>query len=353
MIRLLPLLVLTLAPAVVAAADGCPVPTSTLKPTQAVAKIDGKTVTLADLDARIADELCKVRMTFEMRQAELRGQALDGLVAERLLAAETKKRGLAGPDALIEAEVIKPVPPPDDAAVKAFYDQHQDRVGGADLASIGPQIRDHLWQEAHKARFDVFIRQLEKDWKVARTLPVFRLPVEATGPSRGPANAPVTIVAFADFECPYCARAAGVVESVRQRYGDKVRLVFRDFPLEFHQNAVPAAIAARCADAQGKFWPMHDALFSEHRNLTPPALRGLAEQLKLDLARYDACLADPRNSAGIEADRDAGMKVGVEGTPAFFINGVPLHGALPEEAFVAAIDAELARQAAGAGGKAR
>jgi protein-disulfide isomerase len=150
----------------------------------------------------------------------------------------------------------------------------------------------------------------------------------------------VTIVVFADFECPYCSRAAETVEKVRRAYGDKVRLVFRHFPLSFHPKAPLAAQAGACADEQGRFWELHDALF-ESGELEPDALKAQASRLGLDGKQFDACLDSGRAAAIVERDQAAGAKLGVTGTPAFFINGVMLSGAQPEEAFHRIIDEEL------------
>jgi protein-disulfide isomerase len=157
---------------------------------------------------------------------------------------------------------------------------------------------------------------------------------------RGEASAPITIVEFADFECPYCSRAAETVEKVRAAYPGKVKLVFRHFPLSFHPKAPKAAEAAACADEQGKFWQMHDALF-EGQDLELEAMKANAQRLGLDAAKFDACLDSGRMAALVKRDQAAGNKAGVTGTPAFFINGVMLSGAQPEEAFHKVIDEEL------------
>lgn len=337
------LIAAALALPAVAAADGCPV-TAGPKAKAAAAVVAGQTITVGALDTRIADQLCKARVELARKEAELRQQALDQLIAERLLEAEAKARKLAGVEALIDAEVVQPVSAPAEAEIRAFYEQNQARMGGATFEQVSPQIAQHLTQQARQSRFEALVEGLREKAKVKVTLEPFRLPVEAKGPSRGPASAPVTIVSFADYECPYCARAAESLEAARAQFGDRVRVVFRDFPLEFHQNAVPAAIAARCAGAQGKYWAMHDKLFEDQRALDPPSLKAHAAAIGLDAAKFDACFADPQHLAAIAADQEAGKKLGVEGTPAFFVNGIPMSGAQPTEAFVAAIEAELARK---------
>jgi protein-disulfide isomerase len=170
--------------------------------------------------------------------------------------------------------------------------------------------------------------------------PRLRKSVEAIGPSRGSAQAAVTIVEFADFQCPYCSRAAATIEKVLAAYDGKVRLVFRHFPLSFHDKAPKAAEAGACADEQGKFWEMHDALFGS-QELEPDALKAQARRLGLDAAKFEECLDSGRMAALVKRDLVAGQKAGVTGTPAFFINGRVLSGAQPEDAFHRVIDQEL------------
>jgi protein-disulfide isomerase len=170
-------------------------------------------------------------------------------------------------------------------------------------------------------------------------------PVEAKGPSRGPDKAPVTVVLFADYQCPYCSRGADTLEEVRKKHPNDLRVVYRDYPLAFHEQAMPSAIVARCAGAQGKFWEMHDRLFAAQRELNESTYLRLASELKLDSAKLEKCRVDPAIAKAIKDDAAAGEAAGVDGTPAFFINGVKLTGAQPAEAFEAVIGPELARRA--------
>jgi protein-disulfide isomerase len=162
-------------------------------------------------------------------------------------------------------------------------------------------------------------------------------------PVRGRKDAPVTLVVFSDFQCPFCGKVEPTLARVMDAYEGRVRLVWKDFPLDFHPNAVPAALAARAAGEQGKFWPMHDRLFANQVALDRESLERHAEALGLDRARFRAALDSEKNRAAVLADQRQGVAAGVAGTPAFFINGVKLSGALPFESFKAAIDQELAR----------
>ena len=170
-----------------------------------------------------------------------------------------------------------------------------------------------------------------------------RVEVAATGPARGPAGAKVTIVEFSDFQCPFCARGRQVMDQVLKAYDGKVRLVFRDFPLSFHEHAVKAAEAGQCANEQGKFWPMHDWMFENQGALADGDLKEAAKKLGLDGVRFDQCMTTSKYAGVVADSMKAGEKAGVKGTPAFFVNGIFLSGALPFEKFKDEIDKALTR----------
>jgi protein-disulfide isomerase len=163
-------------------------------------------------------------------------------------------------------------------------------------------------------------------------------------PAKGPESAAVTLVEFSDFECSFCGRFVKTLEEVQENYGDRVRLVFLQFPLSMHPNAQKAAEASLCAHDQGKFWPMHDLLFQEQSKLGLADLKDKASRLGLDRGAFDACLDSGRYEERVKEEMKEGASAGVSGTPALFINGIPLPGgALPYEAVVKAIDEEIAR----------
>jgi protein-disulfide isomerase len=162
-------------------------------------------------------------------------------------------------------------------------------------------------------------------------------------PSKGPKDALVTIVAFSEFQCPFCARVEPALQKLMEEYPGKVRLVWRDFPLPFHQEAIPAAIVARVAGEQGKFWEMHSKLFENQRQLDRPSLERYAQELGLNMGKVKAALDAKKYEPQIKADLEMGQKIGVGGTPAFFINGTFLSGAQPYEVFKSRVDQELAK----------
>ena len=160
---------------------------------------------------------------------------------------------------------------------------------------------------------------------------------------RGDPNAPITIVEFSDFQCPFCQRAYPVVKQLLSKYPNQVKLSYRDFPLrQIHPQADAAAAASRCAGDQGKFWQFHDRLFESNLPLDRPSFVEHAAQLGLDTAQFGECLADGRFEDEIEQDLQDGTRAGVSGTPAFFINGVALTGAQPLAAFEKVVEEELA-----------
>lgn len=170
----------------------------------------------------------------------------------------------------------------------------------------------------------------------------YRVPI-GDSPVRGPSEAWVTIVEFADFQCPYCARVQPTLDQIRQVYGDDVRLVFKHMPLRFHERAVPAALAAECASEQGRFWQMHDLLFQNQPAFSDGQLRGYAERLDLDLGRFDACTTSAAAAERVESDASLARELRVPGTPAFFVNGRLIDGAVPFEDFAPVIDEALER----------
>ena len=171
---------------------------------------------------------------------------------------------------------------------------------------------------------------------------VYRLPVEDS-PARGPADALVTLVEFSDYQCPYCRAGHATVNMVEKKYAGKVRLVMKQFPLSFHQNARPAALAAIAAGMQGRYWEMHDRLFTNPQ-LDADTLEKHAREIGLDVERWKRDQKDPKVEAIIQRDMDLATNVNVNGTPAFFVNGRRLPGgAAPLEAFSALIDEELAK----------
>jgi protein-disulfide isomerase len=175
---------------------------------------------------------------------------------------------------------------------------------------------------------------------VALRAPTVEIATEGE-PSLGPANAPVTIVEFSDFQCPYCRQAQGTLKQLMAAYEGKIKLVFRDFPLRnIHPQAQKAAEAAQCAAEQQKFWPYHDKLFAS-TNFQMDELKKFAQELELNMEQFTSCLDSSKHAAGVDADMQAGQQAGVNATPTFFVNGYPLSGAASYERFKELVDAAL------------
>jgi protein-disulfide isomerase len=312
---------------------------------QVVAEIGGDAITLAELDAWIKDDLFAEQTRSRSAAAvhEFRAERLEAMIDERLLDQEAKTRGVTRDDLVREESQKAAVT---DEEVNAFYDQNKDRMGGATLEQIGPRIRRHLEQQAGQGSMQKLIADLRQRAAVQVSFTAPRVEVAAVGPALGPETAPVTIVEFSDFQCPFCARAGPVVKQVLARYPEQVRLVYRHFPLDnIHPRARPAAEASACADEQGKFWAFHDAIFANPKALEDADLETRAREVGLDPAAFNACLKDGRAQAIVERDVNDARSAGITGTPSFFVNGRMLGGAQPLEKFVELIDAELAQNA--------
>lgn len=153
-------------------------------------------------------------------------------------------------------------------------------------------------------------------------------------PAFGTPGAPITIIEFADAQCPYSAEFSRTLRKAMLKFPDKFHFVFRDFPLtDIHDNAVAGAIALSCAHAQGKFWQMHDKVFANQEKLSPQDLVAYGQQTGLDMAKFNTCLTDPAIQKEVNDDTAVGIEAGVSGTPTFFINGHKVEGAIPETLF--------------------
>lgn len=317
-------------------------------PATVVATIGSEKITMADLDKELRGQFRALDQELQEQKHRLREQGLEALIAQKLVSMEAKKQGVPEDEMLkkhVEAQVTKPT----DEEIKAFYDSQAGMPGLPSFEEAKDRIANYLMAERNrKVMFD-FFDKLKSEQTVTISLPEPELPkvdVAATGPSKGPDNAKVTIVTFSDFECPFCSRVNPALEQVMETYEGQVRVVFRDYPLAFHANAPKASEAGHCAHEQGKFWEMHDKLFANQKALQPAQLKGYAEEIGLDKAKFDACLDSGRMAEVVKKNMEDGEAAGVQGTPAFFVNGTMLSGALPFEEFKKVIDKELA--AAGA-----
>jgi len=303
-----------------------------------VATVGGQPITRAQLEAHVKPKLVEI----DNQRYEALQEGLDELIADQLFAQEAKARGIT-PEALLQKEITEKVPPPSDADVQKVYDDNKAEIGNTPLETIKPRIVEYLLQQGAMNRRTALVTELKGKYKTTVALQPPVIDVGTGGrPERGGKNATVTIIEFSDYECPFCKRAEASVEQVLTKYGDKVRFVYRDFPLPMHANARPAAEAAHCAQAQGKFWEYHAKLFASS-DLSADKLKALATEVGLDRTKFDECVAKQEFKAAVDKDAADGADAGVNGTPAFFINGRMLSGAQPLEKFQEVIDEELAR----------
>lgn len=304
-----------------------------------VAEVNGEAITRAELEEEAAAPLARLRQ----EEYDIRRQVLETLIAERLVGAAARDQGISTEE-LLRQNVEQAVPSPPPAQLEGIYARNEARFAGQTREQAYARIVELLQERSVAAKRREFEQALREKSEVTIFLDPPRIavdiPEDAVG--TGPENAPVTIVEFTDYQCPYCHRAQDVIDRLLEQYEGKVRLVHRDFPLENHPGAVPAARAARCAAEQGRFWDYHRSLMKEEGSLDRDDLARRAARLKLDTGEFAECLASDRHLETIRAELDLGSDLGVTGTPAYFINGRMVSGARPFSAFSEIIDAELA-----------
>lgn len=335
-------------PATAPAAAAAPAAASDLPADMVVAVVDGKNVILSELDGLLAGEFAQMEKQLKDQKFKMRTDALDQLVVKRLVLAEAQKLGQSEED-WIRAQVEATTPPAGEAEAKAFFEQNKAQMPpGATWEQMSEKIVGFMTNQKRQQKANEVFAALRAKAKVDIKLEEPPIPVEAKGPAMGPEGAPITIVAFSDYQCPYCSRVEPTVKRLMADYAGKIRYVFRDFPLEFHDKAQKAAEASQCAleQSQEKYWAMHDAMFAHQDKLDIAALKEAAKTAGLDAAAFNTCLDSGKTAGAVQAHMAAGKAVGVQGTPHFFINGHALSGAQPYEEFKKQIDRELGKVAA-------
>jgi protein-disulfide isomerase len=307
-----------------------------------IAEVDDRLIFASDLEKYAGRELAAQRENLY----KLEKQKLDQYITAFLLTEEAKKRSVSV-EAVLEQEVNSKVLPVGDDEIEVFYKANRARIGG-DLNKVKKQIRDYLHNQKIEAQKALFFKSLRSNAKVVTYLkppPVFRTEISLAGePFRGSEKAPVTIVKFEDFQCPFCKQIQPTVNALLSRYDGKVRLVHKDLPLEsLHPQARQAAEAARCAHEQGKFWEYHDKLYATAPKASADDLQSYAKDVGLNAGSFDRCFASGKYKEVVQRDLNEGAQLGLTGTPTFFINGREISGNQPSEAFEGIIDEELAR----------
>jgi protein-disulfide isomerase len=308
--------------------------------TTVVAEVGGVKVTMAELEQEESAKLLTAHYTYFQAEAK----ALDDLVDKRLLEQKAKKEGLTL-DQLIDRDIKSKVQDPTEDQMKVYYE-------GLETDQPYEQVRQKVLDKIRELRANKikaeYIKQLRQTTTVYIALASPRANVETTtgsltlGSSK---TAEVTLVEFADYECPYCQKVAGDVKKLKDDFGDKVAVTYKDFPLPMHARAEKAAEAARCANNQNRFWEFHDEIFHS-KELDTDQLKAQARALNLDAMQFDKCLDSGETAAVVEKDRKEGARLGITGTPAFFVNGHFLSGAVDYATLKKVVEQQMAAASA-------
>lgn len=282
-------------------------------PTQVVAKVSGINLTLADLQRKEGGKLLQAEYQYYLNERK----ALEDLIDNQLLADEARRRNIPL-DELLNTEVYKGVKDPTEDQLEVYYEGLDTQEP---YEAVRADVLEHIRELRRTKARAAFVENLRKQANINVLLmpPAVDLNL-ANANTKGPQSAPVVFVEFADYECPYCQKVNPQIQQLKKEYGDKVAIVFKDFPLPMHHSAEKAAEAARCAGEQGKFWEYHDVLFYS-KELGVDALKEHARVLKLDGDKFDACLDNGNEAAAVKRDSDEGKELGLTGTPSFFVNG--------------------------------
>lgn len=310
-----------------------------------VAYIDGEPLHASDYDPGSRKALVELRQ----QQYDTNRDAILNMVVERAIDRDAAEAGISR-DEYLQTVIGDKLTEPTEEEVRAFYEQVKSnpQLQGRTYEETRPVLVNQLRQQtAARVQRDFVESVLAKaDYRIAIEPPRMDVSIPDGEPSRGPEDAPVTIVEFSDFQCGYCKRAHPVVEEILAEYGDQVRFVYRDYALANHQRAIPAAEAARCAGDEDRYWDYFRDLMENPGTLSDEDLRERASNLGLDLTTFDDCVQNGRHSKAVRTAIADGEALTVTGTPTFFINGRMLVGAVPKQQLTQIIDEELKRNEA-------
>ncbi|HJN43909.1 MAG: thioredoxin domain-containing protein [Vicinamibacterales bacterium] len=310
---------------------------------EVVGRVGDQPVTMADLDEawQQNDAASRIRMLQDLY--DTRRRTLDIVIGDILVGREATARGVSR-DELLAEELPSRTLPITEVDITRLYEQNRDAFGGRTQEQMAPEIRAFLEQQRPTQALYAFMSELRAaatDVEVSLDPPRTVIEVGADDPVFGPATASVEIIEFSDFQCPFCQQLTGTIEQLKTAYGSDIRLVFKDYPLPSHAQAFKAAEAGNCANAQGKFWELHDTMFSRQSELGVDDLKRHAGELGMDQAAFDTCLDSGRFTEQVNADLMAGQQYGVSSTPTVFINGRAVMGAAPYALFDEIIREEL------------
>ena len=325
-------------------------------PDQIAAKVGGRSFSNAELDQRLKAELesLKARATASEEQLKTQLEDIKSQVKEQqftlrkkaltevLMDMEAQSRGVTR-DAL-KAQEITAKAEVTESDVEALWNEVKARAKGTTKEQARPQLQQMVAQRKTETRLATYQRELFKKYNVSLVgLQPSRkaVSIPADAPTQGPLDAPITLVEFTDYQCPFCQQAQQYVDRVMESYKGQVRLVYQEFPLDFHAQAKPAGRAARCAGEQGKFWEMHTGLLRTPGAFDEADLQNRAAGLGIDAKRFGACVVSTKYDGVIQKAIENGKSVGVSGTPTFFLNGRSFSGAQPFDVFERIIEEEL------------
>jgi protein-disulfide isomerase len=304
---------------------------------ETVAIAAGQAILARDLESAAGSQILQLRN----QEYQIKSRVLDDLIRQRVVEAEAAKQALTV-EQFYAKEIDAKIPTPNEAEVFAYYTALKSQINKP-FQEVKVQLQGNLKALETKQLREDYANYLRGKADVTVLLQPTRVKVGFDpGRLRGDANAPVTIVEFADYQCPYCQQAEATTKELLKKYPGQLNLAFRDFPLSsIHPYAQKASEAARCAGKQGKFWEFHDALFADQAKLDEPGLKAVAQALALDQSRFVSCLGSGEVAAQVARDQDDGRTAGIASTPGFFVNGVPLSGAQPIAEFEKLIESEL------------
>lgn len=311
---------------------------------EVLASIGDEEITLDDIRDRIGEQLDQMTNRFLQQRYVLLDETLQRIVVDRVFAAEALERGMSTTD-LIEEETGAGLEVTE-LEIAAWYEENQSRMGSRTLDQTRGQIADLLRTTGRDEALKSLEARLSEEYGVVYHLQPFRVELNNGGaPAIGPSDAAVTFVEFSDFECPFCGRFFPTLKQIKDTYGDRIQIVYRQFPLpNLHPSAFKAAEASLCANEQGEFWAFHDLLFQEQSRLAVRDLKEKAGRLGLNQRKFDNCLDTGRYVQQVQDDMAAGRTAGVTGTPALFVNGIPIKGgAVDFEVVAEVLDQELQR----------
>lgn len=305
-----------------------------------VAYLDGKPITNAELEEFVGPALAKIRQ----QEYDIKYRGLMDLLFLKLQQQEAAKEGITVED-YFKKHVTDQTKEPTEDEITQTLNRYRSRLP-KDEKQARQKVVDFLKSQKVRQQEETFKKELLAKANYQVLLEPIRVPIPMNEKDSiiGAKDAPITIVEFSDFQCPYCARAYKTVKELLKEYEGKIKIVFKHFPLQFHKQARPASLAALCAGEQGKFEAMHDWLFEHRTKLNEDGFKQAAEELGLDMEKFNACFSQKTYDDFINKTMEEAQKMGVSATPTFFINGRMLQGAQPIQAFKEIIDQELSLQ---------